>query len=121
MQKHLTVVGERASGKTRALIDMAIDEARSGGNVWFQSRDHATGRSTMKMTVDRIRELDSGLINRVTGLNGHSRILFANGAIIDFDGGVFWKIGKPVSLHVMDEVSSEPYPMARRSVRAVLR
>lgn len=119
---HLTILGDRQTGKTTALIDMAVEEAgRRGGIVWYQAENRSMTKHAVKMAVDRIRELDPSLINRVNNINGRERIIFSSGGLIDFDGAEFWRNHRRINLHCMDEAPGEPYPRAARSARTVLR
>ncbi len=130
-QHHLTILGDRAAGKTHTLIDMAIDEAaRRGGVVWYQCRDRTTTACILRDVVDRAQQIVPGMIKRVYRTNGCERIQFTSGGLIDFSitgDRATHSMQKAaysmqrIGLHVMDDVPSEPYPYAARTVRAVLR
>jgi hypothetical protein len=118
----LTIVGDRLAGKTHILVDFAIDEAaRGGGTVWYQSSSRAMSHHMVKRVQDRAEELVPKLVKRVSTGNGYGRIVFTSGGVIDFDGKDLWRTGQVIALHCMDEVFCEPYPHAKRAVRAVLR
>jgi hypothetical protein len=121
IQTKLTVIGDRQEGKTRILIDNSISTAQLGGKVWFQTRDRSVGHLTVKQTVERIKEIDSKMIQQVSIANGHERIVFTSGGVIDFDGAGFIRSAQVIDLHCLDEVFGPGYTRAKRVIRTVLR
>jgi hypothetical protein len=118
----LTIIGDRQSGRSRILIDMAIDHAaRHHETVLYQCPSRTEAHCALKMAQDRTLELVPKAIRCVHATNGRERITFNKGGVIDFVGDELWSTGKKIGLHCMDGVACEPYPNTERAVRAVLR
>lgn len=120
--QHLTILGDRQAGKTKLLVDIAIDEAaRQGRRVLFFTASRAYDSWTLKLIEARSRELVPQLVEQVYYSNGRERIRYTTGGLLFFRQDQHHSVS-PIDTHIIDDVSGgESCVGANRIYRAVLR
>lgn len=119
--QHLTIVGDRQAGKTRLLVDVAVDEAaRQGRDVLFFTPSLDQDSWMLKLIQERAEQLIPGAVERVYRTNGRQRITFTSG------GRVRFRLDKDenprVDTHIIDDVSGgDSCVGATRIFRAMIR
>lgn len=124
--QHLTITGDRQAGKTKMLVDVAIDEAaRQGRSVLFFTPSRNQDSYTLSLIEDRAQHLCPELIERVYRTNGRERILFKGGGLVYFrePGRESSRRHQPdVDTHIIDDVSGgDSCVGATRIFRAMIR
>lgn len=116
-QATITITGDCQTGKSYLLGLTAVDCARRGGRVLYQTED----RRMLKARFDDLQQLahDSlDLPSRVFLANGDERIEWANGGRIVFNGD---GRGMTIDLHILDDTEvGMAHPTATRVMKAVL-
>lgn len=121
--QHLTILGDRQAGKTKLLVDVAVDEAgRQGRRVLFYTYSRDQEGWVLKLIEERARDLiGDDQVQKVLRSHGRERIFFASG------GTVFFRldnsdVNKSVDTHIIDDVSGgESCVGATRVFRAMMR
>lgn len=125
MKQHLTVLGDRQSGKTTALIRLAVMEAAiEGQRVLYTSYSGAVAEHHFKMTVDWLYEsIFRNEIVKVSRTNGQQRITFRSGGTIFFPPPSKSEFrGYTPNVHIMDSDDfAEAHISAERVYRGVMR
>lgn len=120
--QHLTIVGDRQAGKTKLLVDVAVDEAaRQGRDVLFFTPSLDQDAWTLKLIQERAEQLVPGSIERVYLTNGRQRIIFTSGGRVRFrlNRG---EANPKVDTHIIDDVSGgDSCVGATRIYRAMMR
>ena len=118
---HLTIVGDRQTGKTEALLKLGIADAEAGMTVLYSSRL----RSTMKDAFEHAKLLiaSNRNIEEVRLAHGDESVRFAGGGRFIFGCYETRSEGRGimVNTHLIDDASNDPHPSAERVIRTARR
>ena len=81
----ITLVGDRQSGKTHALLNLGAVEAENGHTVAYIADQLVVARNSFERYVELHAALDT--VDRVYRANGEQRVRHKSGGIIYFHGG----------------------------------
>lgn len=115
---HLTISGDRQTGKTEALLHLGVADAAAGRSVLYSG----SSRGAVRDALQRARAfVDSRSdVERVDLANGKEAVYFDNGGRLLFLPNIALR-GITVDTHLIDDPFIEPFPTAQRVIRTARR
>jgi hypothetical protein len=133
MKQQLTILGDRQSGRTRALCLIAIADAAAGEEVLYECETWNLAEETLRTAADLMYLLCPEKVEHIRRANGQYAIEF-KGDDLPFHGGRIrftsasriesrmMRGARNISTHIMDNMRfCEPHPDALHVIRSVLR